>query len=266
MNWIDSLERKFGRLAIPGLIRYVAMLNALVFILYKINPQFFALIYLDPYLIMHGQVWRLVSYIFIPVITGFFHTPDWFNAAMWTMFLWWIGDGLEAVWGSFKLTLFYLLGMIGVTIAAFLFGASFSNFMLNESVFFAFARYYPDVQIYLFYVLPVKVRWVAWFSCAFIIAGFIFIGTIEYFASVVVALGNYLLFFGPVIWREAGQRVAVTQRRQRFQRATARDDDAMHRCEVCRRTEISNPDLDFRVSADGHEYCVEHLPAKPPAA
>jgi hypothetical protein len=266
MNWTHSLERKFGRFAIPGLLRYVAILNALMFVLYKLNPQIFALIDLDPYAVMHGQVWRLVSYIFIPNITSLIPTPDWFNAAMWTLFLWWVGDGLEAVWGTFKLNLFYLLGMIGTTIAAFFFGASFSNVILNSSVFFAFARYYPDVVIYFAYVLPMKVRWVAWVSGALIIFGIIRIGTIEYFSAVMVALVNYLIFFGPEIWKEAGHRVAVSQRRARFERDSARDDDALHRCEVCKRTETTNPELDFRVSADGHEYCVEHLPAKTPAS
>lgn len=265
MNWIDSLERKFGRFAIVGLMRYVAILNAAVFILYKVNPATFLYIDLYPVAVLHGELWRLVTYIFIPAITSFIPTPDWFNAAMWTLFLWWVGDGLEAVWGTFKLNLFYLLGMIGTTIAAFLSGAAFSNVMLNSSVFFAFARYYPDVVIYFAYVLPMKVRWVAWLSAAMILFGLIRVGTVEYCSAVVVALANYLLFFGPEIWREAGHRTAVAQRRHRFQKAAARDDDALHRCEVCNRTDLTDPSLDFRVSADGHEYCVEHLPAKPRA-
>lgn len=266
MNWIIILERKFGRYAISGLMRYVAVLNAVAFIIYKYYPHSFQYIDLDPAAVMHGELWRLVTYIFIPQLGNIIPTPDWFNAAMWVLFMWWVGDGLEAVWGAFKLNVFYFLGMIGTTIAAFFFGHAFSNLMLNSSVFFAFARYYPDVMIYFAYVLPVKVRWLAWIYGLLLVSGLVLNYSAGYVSAVGVAFANYLLFFGRQIWQEAGHRAAVSQRRQNFQRAVARGDDALHRCEVCNRTELSDPDLEFRVTADGNEYCLDHLPAKPPKA
>ncbi|HWB60375.1 MAG TPA: hypothetical protein VG733_12845 [Chthoniobacteraceae bacterium] len=256
------MERKFGRFAITGLLRYVAILNAAAFIMYKYDSRLFHLIDLDVAAVEHGEIWRLATYIFIPRITSLLPLPDWFNAAMWTYFLWWVGDSLEAVWGAFRLNLFYLIGMLGTTIAAFFFGHSFSNIMLNSSVFFAFARYYPDVVIYFAYVLPVKVRWMAWVSGLGLLIGIVLNPTAAYVSAVLVALGNYLLFFWQQIWQEAGHRAAVSQRRLNFQRAVARGDDSLHRCEVCNRTENSDPDLEFRVAADGHEYCVDHLPGK----
>ena len=85
-------------------------------------------------------------------------------------YLVWMGDALEHAWGAFRVTLFYFLGMVGVTIAAFLFGGGgLFAFLLNLSLFFAFATLYPDVQIYVLFVLPLKVKWLALVSLAPII-------------------------------------------------------------------------------------------------
>ena len=140
MNWIDRAERKFGHLAIPHLIRVIAGFNILVFVLYKgVNPHFLSLLTLNPEAIMRGQVWRLVTYIFIPSIGG--PLFDWLAAAFYIWFIWWLGDGLESAMGSFRVNLFYLIGMIGTTVAAFYTGANFATAMVNSTLFFAFAAF-----------------------------------------------------------------------------------------------------------------------------
>ncbi|PYK66893.1 MAG: hypothetical protein DME45_11425 [Verrucomicrobia bacterium] len=154
MTWLDKLERRIGFLAIPGLLRYVGFLTALVFVLEKVNPGYLNLLDLNPVAVMHGEVWRLVTYIFIPQMASMLPLPDWVNVAFYVLFLWWMGNGLESAWGAFRLTIFYLIGMIGTTVAAFFFGAAFSNFMLTTSLFFAFAQFYPDLVIYFAYILP----------------------------------------------------------------------------------------------------------------
>ena len=258
MKWIDRAEARFGHLAIPHLMRSVAALTALAYVLYKVSPQFIEVINLDPARVKAGEVWRLVSYIFIPQWGGLL--PEGIGAAFYIFYLWWIGDGLENALGSFKLNLFYLLGMIGTTVAAFLFGATFSGVMLNSSLFFAFARFYPDTVIYVMFILPVKVKWLAWVSGAFLILGFLG-GDWSYRAAVLAALGNYLLFFGRDIYLETRQRGEVAGRRRRFEKAAALPEGfALHRCEACGRTEHTAPDLEFRVAKDGREYCTEHLP------
>src|SRR3984893_14481630 len=181
MAWLDKLERRFGFLGIPGLIRIIVGFNALVFVLVRLNPDFVSVLNLDPARIRHGEVWRLVTYIFIPQTFSFL----WIVFVLW--FLWFIGDGLERAWGPFRLTLYFLVGMIGTTAAAFFFGGNFSNTMLIASLFYAFARFYPDEVIYLFLILPVKVKWIAWVSAALLFAGF-FIGTNSYRMAVVAAL------------------------------------------------------------------------------
>ncbi|HWX18085.1 MAG TPA: rhomboid family intramembrane serine protease, partial [Chthoniobacterales bacterium] len=130
MAWLDKLERRFGFLGIPGLIRIIVGFNALVFVLVRLNPDFVSVLNLDPARIRHGEVWRLVTYIFIPQTFSFL----WIVFVLW--FLWFIGDGLERAWGSFRLTLYFLVGMIGTTVAAFFFGGNFSNSMLITSLFY----------------------------------------------------------------------------------------------------------------------------------
>jgi hypothetical protein len=258
MTWIDRAEARFGHLAIPNLLRIVAGFNALVFVLYKLNPGWLGTLQLIPERVMAGEVWRLVSYIFIPQIGGL--VADWLFALLYVWYLWWLGEGLEEAMGSFKVNLFYFLGMIGTTVAAFFFGASFSTFMLNSSLFFAFARFYPEMTIYFMLVLPVKVKWLAWIYGALLFLGLLG-RPMAYLFAVVAALANYLVFFGREILAEAAQRREVSTRRQRFESAKSdHSEEPLHRCEVCQRTEIDEPHLEFRVSKDGHEYCVEHLP------
>jgi len=262
-SFLDRLETRYGRYAIPGLIRYIVALNALVYILAKLNPDFVLMLDLSPFDIMHGQVWRLVTYIFIPQF-GSLLLPDWFNAAMYMVFLWWVGNGLEQALGAFKLNLYYVTGMVGITVAAFFFGEGFGAAMLNTSLLFAFAQFYPDEVIFIMYILPAKVKWLAWIAGALLLYHALD-GGAEYVASLVVALGNYVLFFGPELYRNARMRRQVADRRRKFEVAKEPDTETMHECAVCHRTEVTNPELDFRVARDGQEYCREHLP-KPPGA
>jgi len=252
MSWVDKLERRFGFLGIPGLIRIIVGFSALVFVLVQLNWDFVSMLDLNPGRIRHGEVWRLLTYIFIPP------TPSWWILfALW--FLWFIGEGLERAWGEFRLTLYFFVGIIGTTAAAFFFGSQFSNSMLVASLFYAFARFYPDEVIYVLFILPVKIKWVAWTSAAFLLLGF-FVNSNSYRMSLLAALSNYLIFFGPEIIHDARHRHEVSTRRRRFESHARSETEPLHRCAVCGATESSDPNLDFRVARDGEEYCVAHLP------
>jgi membrane associated rhomboid family serine protease len=254
MTWLDKLERRLGFLGIPGLPRVLVGFAALVFALSWLLPGFTSILMLDPDKIRHGEVWRLVTYIFIPQTTS----PLWLIFALW--FLWWIGEGVERAMGPFRLNLYFVIGMIGTTIAAFFFGSNFSNSMLIASLFFAFARFYPEEIIYIFFILPVRIKWLAWIAAAFLVLGF-FTGSNSYRAALVAALANYLIFFGPEYVYEARHRHDVSTRRKRFEAQSKSEVESLHRCAVCGRTELTDPDLEFRVSRDGEEYCLEHLPS-----
>ncbi len=263
MSLLDRLEYRFGRLAIPGLIRYVVLCNTMVYVLYKFNPAFVYMLDLDRGAILQGQVWRLVTYVFIPQFGGF-PLPEWLSVAMYLIFLWWVGNSLEHAIGSFKLNIYYLTGMIGITAAAFFCGAYFSAALLNTSLLFACAHYYPDEIIFVFYILPAKIKWLAWIAAALLLLR-LQSGGLAYAVSLAVALSNYLLFFGPELYRSARTRQQVAERRQKFEAAkAAAPGETLHECVVCHRTEVTHPDLEFRVARDGQEYCLEHLP-KPPA-
>ncbi len=255
MTWIETLERRFGHLAIPHLIRVVVFFNAFVWILVQVNPQFVQALTLDPALVRQGQLWRLVSYIFIPPAAGFF----WIAFAL--MFFWMLGDGLEEAWGAFRVNLFYLIGMIGTTIAALLTPGGTTNLFLNLSVLFAFATIYPNHEILLFFILPLKIKWLAWFSLGFLVLRFVS-GSFTEQAAIAAAFANYAVFFGRDLWQLVRHRRTVSARRQKFAQAAADDGEPLHRCTLCKRSDESDPDLEFRVSPDGEEYCVDHLPSR----
>ncbi len=260
MDLLNKLERRLGWIAIPGLIRIVVALTALVYLLTLVNPEFISVLQLNPGRIMHGEVWRLVTYIFIPQAMGqpgSLLGPFWLLIALW--FLLFIGDRLEQAWGAFALTLYFLVGMIGTTVAAFVFGAQFSNAMLASSLFFAFAHFYPDEVIYVLFVLPMKVKWLAWISAGLLLFGFV-ANPMSYRMALLVTFANYLIFFGPGVVHSVRNRQQVAHRRRRFEEATPHD-EALHRCATCGATEQTNPNLEFRVARDGEEYCVPHLPS-----
>ncbi len=255
-----------GFLAIPGLIRIVVAFTALVYVLTFIAPEFLAVLQLEPAKILKGEVWRLVTYIFLPnapARPGALLSPLWVVIALW--FLWFIGEGLERAWGAFRLTLYFLVGMLGTTVAAFLFGAEFSNSMLASTLFFAFAWFYPDEVIYVFFILPMRIKWLAWILAAFLAAGFV-VESNAYRMALLAALANFFIFFGPGLWHRVRNRQETATRRKRFEMQSRSEAEPLHRCALCGATELSDPEREFRVARDGEEYCLEHLPSAAAAA
>src|SRR5207237_8845637 len=124
MSWLDTLERRVGFLAIPGLLRYVGFLTALVFVLEKVNPGYLRLLDLDPVAVMHGEVWRLATYIFIPQMASMLPLPDWVNVAFYLLFLLWMGKAMESAWAASKLTIFNLPWFTATAVAHFCLGVA----------------------------------------------------------------------------------------------------------------------------------------------
>jgi hypothetical protein len=126
-------------------------------------------------------------------------------------------------------------------------------------LFFAFAYFYSEEVIY-FIILPLRVKWVAWISAAYWLLGFVG-GPNAYRLALLLAFGNYLIFFGPDFIYRARHRHEVSVRRKRFEDSARSEAEPLHKCAVCGATELTDPNLDFRVASDDQEYCVAHLPS-----
>lgn len=241
MNWLDRLERRFGRYAIPGLIRHIALGMIVVFGLQHLQLVHPLQLALHGDSILQGQVWRLVTFLFLPMADGVFFL------LIQLMFMVMTGDGLEAAWGSFRLTVYYLVGAFAtVAIALLMPGAILSNDYLNLSLFFAFATIYPDYEILLFFVLPVKVKWLALLSAAWVVWTLL---TAPLFAKLIAALSvaNYLLFFGAAAIGSLRQSAANRERREKMEEAYRRVATmARNTCTICGRTEVSHPEPQTR--------------------
>ena len=261
MSWISWLEARIGFLGIPRLMQMIAVLNGLVYILHLFQPTYVFALLLIPDRILHGEVWRLVSYIFVPEMLLRSGNPA-LQPIFLLIYLWflvWMGDALEQAWGPFRVTLYYLLGMVVVTIAAFFFGGGgLFAFLLNMSLFFAFATLYPDIQIYVLFVLPLKVKWLAFIFLAPLMLELI-MGSLATKAAILVSFLNYFAFFAPAMFTNLQTHAETGSRRRSFESKSA-GEETMHQCAVCKRTEKDNPELEFRVAGDGEEYCLDHLP------
>jgi hypothetical protein len=249
---LDRLERHLSRFAIPHLIRYVVALNALVFILVSLDPKYISALVLDRDAILQGQIWRLVSWIFIPETLS----PIW--VIFYLMIVWWTGDLLESNWGVFRLNAYYFLGMFFCVASALIFGASGGNMFLNLSLFLAVATLAPNLEILFLLIIPLKLKWVALLSLLWP-AYILVTGPLPVKMIVVMCLGNYLIFFGPSFIRQLREKRVTDRRRAKFE-AAKDDSPTLHRCEVCGITEVTDPHADFRVASDGKEYCTNHLP------
>ena len=249
---LDWLERHLSRFAIPRLIRYVVALNALVFILLTLDPKYVSALFLDRDAILQGQVWRLVSWIFIPDTLS----PIW--VIFYLMVVWWTGELLEGTWGTFRLNAYYFLGMFFCVASALIFGASGGNMFLNLSLFLAVATLAPNMEILFLLVIPLKLKWVALISLLWP-AYILVTGSLPVKMIVIMCLGNYLIFFAPSLIRRSRENRQTMKRRTRFEAAKDAS-PTLHRCEACGITEATDPHADFRVANDGKEYCTAHLP------
>jgi hypothetical protein len=265
MSWLNWLENRVGFLAIPRLIPAIALLNLFVYILFQFQPEYVSFLTLEPALVLRGEVWRLVSYIFIPQY--FLGGGSILQSVFFLLYVWfmiWVGNALEQAWGAFRLTLYYVLGMAGVTIAAFMLSAdptagSILTLYINLSLFFAFATIFPNVQIYVLFIIPLKIKWVALIFLLPTLLAFLTSSLLGKIA-IVISLLNYVLFFAPMAVSNVRHNRDVQKRRLKFATGSVPADEPLHRCAICKRSERDDPELEFRVARDGEEYCVEHLP------
>ena len=238
---------------------YIVGLNALVFVLnlYDGTGQFINRLTLNPSLVMEGEVWRIITFLFIPPSASII----FIIFVLYFYFM--IGTSLENRWGTFKFNLYYFLGTLGTIAAAFISGDSVNAVYLNLSLFLAFATLYPDYKILLFLIFPVKVKYLAYFNCIYY--GYVLItAPLVGKIAVLMALVNYLIFFGSDIFRKISSKTRNLKRRREYKSKLnyGNNSETIHECTVCGLTEKDDPEMKFRycTKCEGlHEYCSKHL-------
>lgn len=255
MKWIATIEKKFGHLAIKRLMYYIIISNAIVLFLFYLNPSIVSWLVLSPELVLKGDIWRLITFIAIPPTLNLF----WGVFTLYFYYL--IGTSLENEWGSVKFNLYYLTGMIATIIGAFITGGDSTAFYLNLSLFFAFARLYPDFEMLIFFILPVKIKYLAWFNWLYFGYTVLFSPFINTKIAALIAIGNYFLFFGRETIQSLKLKKQVHYNRKKFFDEIA-NTPPIHKCATCGITEKNDRRMDFsycKECGDDFEYCAKHI-------
>ena len=278
MKFIDKLERKFGRFGIPNLTIYMIVCYVIGYALMIVNPGILNWLSLEPAYILRGQVWRLVTWVLYPPSTS---GVLWFAIAV-LFFYYPIGTSLERTIGTFKYTLYILSGVIFTILGAFilyfllggnvLVGNVFSTYYISLSTFLAYAMCYPDMQVLLMFIIPVKMKWMAIFYVVIVVYEmmlYVMAGAWYLVIPIVASLLNFIIFyFGTKDFSRYNPK--EVHRRNEFRRAmepqgrmkSGSGSVTKHKCAICGRTELDDPNLEFRFCSrcnGNYEYCQDHL-------
>ncbi len=300
MNFMYKMERRFGRYAIKNLSLILILCYVAGYILEFAAPSFLINLTLNPYAIAHGQVWRIVSWILIPP-----NESNIFFAIIMLVFYYSIGTTLERTWGAFQYNVYLFSGMIFTVIGSFLMmgfcylfrsdmmngiiiGNSiissesgffsylslfFSTYYVNMSIFLAFAATFPDNQVLLMFIIPIRVKWLGIIYGAFLVyemvSGIVAGGSLGFVYPFVIgsSMLNFVVFFFTTrnyirMNRTQRRMHRENARRVRREKQSASSKIAKHRCAVCGRTEKDGDDLVFRFCSKcegNYEFCQDHL-------
>lgn len=259
MKLLDWLERRLSPFAIPH-ITLLLILGQVVVYVVNMSQQgngggapLLENIVLVPNLVMAGQWWRVLTFLIMPPPTN----PIFAFFAWYLFYL--MGSALENVWGTFRFNVFLLVGWVASVAAAFFFApaAVAGNEFLYGTVFLAFARFYPDFILNLFFILPVKIKWLALLAWLGYAVAFI-TGDWPAKGLILAAVLNYILFF----WRDHWTAAHDHRRRLKFATKTAKVKAIVHQCRVCGRSSADEPKTAFRYCSQcaGQQcYCPDHI-------
>lgn len=266
------------RFGIPNLMRVIVIGNVAVYVLMLLtqandaNALSFLTFNLNA--LLHGEVWRLVTFVFVPA----YSSP--FALLISLYFYYWIGSTLERQWGTAKFNLYYISGalltVLGVVLASLIIGNPYltaaGTGYVNLSMFFAFAFLFPDTTVLLFFILPVRMKWLAYLDGALFAFDIIKAIGAHNWAGVVlpiVALLNFAVFIWPEVhylkerakYQNSRKTVQFRQAQQQ-QAKQAQQQGYRHKCAVCGRTDTDYPDLQFRYCSKCvgyHCFCQDHI-------
>lgn len=272
MKLLNNLERRFGRFGIPHLTSYIIGCYVVGYVIAMLQSNLLSYLTLEPAWILRGQIWRLVTWVLIPP-----ESLSIFTIIM-LLFYYSLGNTLEQTWGSFRYTLYIFSGLVFTIIGAFVvyfimggnvtgIGNFFSTYYISMSIFLAFAAAYPDMRVMLYFVIPIKVKWMAFVYAAMIlynIFNYVRMGMWPMAVPIVASLLNFVIFFFST--RNMNRyRPGEVRRRQNFKKAVNPSkvtSITKHKCAVCGRTERDGENLEFRFCSKcngNYEYCQDHL-------
>ncbi len=275
MKSIDTLLDRFcykhPRLGIPNLMLIISVGNVIVLLLDMFsNYSFSGWLRFVPAAIFHGQVWRLVTFVFVPVNYNLL----WFFFSVLLYYS--IGRSLEQAWGTTKFTVYYSLGVILNVVYGLIMGLlgygmyeTANMYYLNMSLFLAYATLYPDATFLIYFIIPVKAKWLAWLDGAFLalaVVGNLIGRNLPMALLPIIAVLNYLLFFWSDLTALLGRtRHRASRQTVNFKHATRQAQQHrgyIHKCAVCGKTDTDFPNEEFRYCSkcNGYYcYCSEHI-------
>ena len=273
---MSNFEKKFGKYAISNLSMILILCYVLGYFIRLINADFLLYLTLDPYAILHGQIWRLFTWIIMP--------PSSLNPFTIIMLLFYynIGTSLEHTWGVYRYNVYLLSGMLFTILGSFVWlgiqffltGSAglketslivsllFSTYYVNMSIFLAFAATFPEVQVLLMFLIPVKVKWLGILDGLVLLYDFLFAGGLVTRIVIASSLLNFVIFF-----LTSRSHIHMTpkqmKRRAEFRQDIRRNSRVTkHKCAICGQTEDDDPNLEFRFCSkcnSNYEYCQQHL-------
>lgn len=280
MKLIDKMEKKIGKYAIHNISLYLIICYGFGYILQLMNPAFMTYLNLNPQLLLRGQVWRLVTWILIPP-----GSLDFFTIIM-LMFYYSIGTSLERTWGTFRYNVYLISGMLFTILGSIVFylltisgimgveylanygdmfyvlvGSAFSTYYINMSIFLAYAATFPNMQVLLMFIIPIKVKWLG-IAYGVLLGYQLLVGILPIKFAIAASLLNFVVFF---LANRNMSHMAPKQikRRHEYKKSVQKSTGiTKHKCAICGRTETDDENLEFRFCSkcDGnYEYCQEHL-------
>lgn len=264
MSFIERFSYKHPHFGIRNIMLYISIANAAFWVLGAVNQTLLSYLSFDAALILRGQVWRLFTFMLYPPSTGLL-------AFLAFYFYYWIGSTLEQYWGTPQFNIYLLIGYVLTVVygflAYFLFHTriAITGTYLYLSMFFSFAALFPEMQVLLFFIIPIKMKYLAIVDAVFFLLA-VFTSPFPMNLLPLVSVLNFFVFFGgellqriprrpsrnTVNFRKEASRIRREQRSQLYN----------HKCAVCGRTDVSNPELEFRYCsrcAGYHCFCQDHI-------
>ena len=270
MGFLNKMERKFGRYAIPNLTFWLIGAYVLGFIIEYTTPSVQSMLTLEPALILKGQVWRIISWLLIPPSV---------NILFLIFFLscyYFIGTSIEQAIGTFRYNVYLLGGILISVLGAFVLygiyyvavgipvtgiGSYFSTVYINMSLFLAFAVIYPNVEFRLYFIIPIRAKWMGLIEAIWVVFMFI-VSNWAGRTAIIASLLNFLIFFFSTRNYKRVSPKEIHRKQVYRQQMRQAENITKHKCAICGRTEKDGADLEFRFCSKcegNYEYCQDHL-------